>query len=159
MSLFSALRRAGNRVLQDGVTICNPVDSSDSQQPRAQHRPSGASHSKLIRFGIQQAHLRQVGKATSVQQDSKINLVRSVFSFWQTKAASAGACAQNQVLFQTTAGPIDCSEYKSDIAKSLSRQKAIGLWSHVSAQRDKLLAWIRKEPPLFATVSWSIVLL
>ena len=53
---------------------------------------------------------------------------------------------RNRVFYKTSAGGIDCFDYMSDMTKSLGRQKAIGILSHVSAQQQCLRSWFAKSP-------------
>ena len=123
--------------------------SSSSAQTRTSDRlfSRGKNHSNLVKFGIQKAKLKEVAKFTKANMDEKTNLVRSVFGQWQQKSASAGICkSQNKLLFRNSAGEISCLDFTADARRSIGRQKAIGLWSHVSAQQNALLEWLTRSP-------------
>ena len=81
-------------------------------------------------------------------------------SFNRGMARSAGTNpttdARNRVVVNNGAGNADCFDYQSDTSKSLARQKAIGLHSHVVAQQKNFKNWLTKTPSRNAVATQTV---
>lgn len=133
------------------------VAEVDKQERVArQYRSHGEAHSKFVRLGIQQAKLRRVAQVTKAHHDDRSNLVRAVFGDWQHKATASGTYkSQSKAIYTNKYGSIDIFDFNVNCNRSLARQKALGVWSHVCAQISALKRWMQKSPARTATVSWQ----
>ena len=66
-------------------------DGHHGAPARHHSKPSaGPAHSKMVRFGLQNAALRKIESATAAQEDPCSNLVRTVFGPWMSHAIASG---------------------------------------------------------------------
>lgn len=163
MSLLAAVLRLGEVCSQGAARPASQkheglkLDSLGAGEPEVlprQYRSCGAAHAKFVKLGIQKSKLKKIAEVTQIHQDERINLVRAVFGQFQHKAAAGGIYkSQNKVVYTNQFGSVDCFDFVSDVHRSLARQKAVGVWSHVCAQANSLLTWMRKAPSRSAVVS------
>ena len=117
-------------------------------------RSSGPTHSQAIKLGIIKSRVAAANKLAMVQEDSKVALVRNVFGKFNAVATAAGMhVSQNMVLFQAADGSVEAYDYAAETSTGMYRQRSIGIYSHMIAQRDALTTFLQRRPSNHAIAS------
>lgn len=115
---------------------------------------SGAAHSSATKLGIFNSKLRAAAQMTAVIEDEKTDLVRNVFGTWSASCTGAGiSSSQNLALFQDPHGTVNAFDFSSQGHQSMSRQKAIGICSHVTLQSSALCSFLESKRVMNAVVA------
>lgn len=73
-------------------------------------------------------------------------ICRTVFGEWGSgKSGAARSSSQNLAVFENPDGTTGSHTFDSRIAPQFARMRAIGIWSLFSAQKQGVLAWLRRE--------------
>ena len=129
-----------------------PEHQPDDRVSRA--RSSGPTHSQAIKLGIIKSRVAAANKLANVQEDNKVALVRNVFGKFNAVATAAGMhVSQNMVLFRAADGSVEAYDYAAETSTGMSRQRSIGIYSHMIAQRDALATFLQRRPSNHAIAS------
>lgn len=132
-------------------------DHAPEHQPGnrvSQSRSSGTTHSQAIKLGIMQSRVAAANKLANVQEDSKVALVRNVFGKFNAIATAAGMhVSQNMVIFRAADGSVEAYDYAAETSTGMHRQRSIGIYSHMIAQRDALTTFLERRPSNHAIAS------
>ena len=171
--LFSIIAAAGLQQPSAGISRrCSRSLSADCESESDKLRSSRARtvndsgsgvgdvwelRSKRVKLGLLKASVSRTDNNHKAVDEPKLNLVRTVFGFWnhQSTAASTYYKAQACTAYKTEAGDIDCFDWVTKKHNTVARMKAIGLASHTAAQATQLPLWLSARSNLHAIVTSS----
>ena len=120
----------------------------------ARHRSHGDEHAAKVRLGMLQSTVRHATGISSKLQDERIDLARNIFGQSMSHVASSGQrTSQNLALFVSQEGSLDAFDYNSQTHQQLARQRILGIYSHVTAQKQALLSKLKSSQPKHVVVA------
>ena len=132
----------------------SPPEEAGESQPVLVHRSAGQSHSASIKLGILKSAVRRAAKMQEVATNDKSTLVRSVFGKFNAIATARGVqFTQNLALFTSVDGGVEAFDFNSDFHGTSNRDRAVGIYSYVEAQKTALNKFLEAENPVHAIVT------
>ena len=133
------------------------VQQQAKEEPSTRFRPSGAEHGVKIKYGILSKQVQKAAGLAAKMNDQKTTLVRAVFGDNNNRLTAAGIVkTQSLAFFRPASGGVDAFDYSSQMHQSMSRSKAIGILSHLRAQRNALVSYVQESKFENAIVAWII---
>ena len=140
------------------VALHEDGDPVELQEVPARSWSSGPAHSAAIRLGQLKSKLKTAAELSATIDNDKMDLVRNVFGKFNATIASSGlSSSQNLALFSSGSGCVNAFDFTSKISQSMSRQKAVGIYSHITSQRDALSSFLTSKPVKHAVVTQIIL--
>lgn len=100
---------------------------------------SGSTHGSAVKLGILKSRMATASVLNQESQNKKVTLVRNVFGKFNAVCTAGGIhISQNLALFRGADGGVSSYDFTSEISRGMSRQRAIGIFSHMIAQRESL---------------------